>query len=456
MIKLNIALSKKLNPSLAFLFILLITFQALNAQDFKVSPQPDRVEEVELSDKSEVSRYDVNGGYYTRLYDYQINLNNESDFYHTRQKVIFTAGVSAVSEFYIQFDSTYQKVELHYLYIWRDGKKIDKTNDLIIEFLSNEENLQQKIYSGKLTAFDVLEDIRKGDELEYAYTVYGDNPIFDDNNQRLIPIADINPIDAFFLKVITPKEKKMRYNFKGVADSLYTVSELGNDQIIKFWQTNIKETELEETIPSWILPYNYFNLSVFQDWEHVTNWALSVFELEEEPDFTEVFEEMFTGKESRDEKINKIIDFVQDDIRYMGIESGIGSIKPFAPNQVLKQRFGDCKDKSLLFVKLMNEIGIDKAYPVLVNTDFNKGVDSILEAGQNFNHCIATYFIDTTQYWIDPTSKLQGGNYKTLTNYDYGKALIIKPGNNSLSDFNINDTISGSKIIEILDVTSDT
>ena len=40
--------------------------------------------------------------------------------------------------------------------------------------------------------------------------------------------------------------------------------------------------------------------------------------------------------------MNAVINFVQNDIRYMGIEQGIGSIKPFTPEQVVKQRFGDC------------------------------------------------------------------------------------------------------------------
>jgi TonB family protein len=437
-----------------FTFALGLISFCVTSQDFKIVDVPKWVVEVPINKDSEVSKYDVNGGFYTQLYDYQIHIETEADFYHTRQKVVSTAGVSSVSEIQLVFDTSYQSLEFHYLYIWRGEKKIDKTADLSFEFLSNEENLQQKIYNGNLTAYDVLEDIRNGDVLEYAYTIYGDNPIFMENSQRLIPIADINPIDKFHLKLISSKENNFRHQFIGLEDSLITDTIVNGKRQITFEQENIKATDLEETTPLWILPYNYFNMSEFKNWKDVNDWALEVFRLKEEPNLDEAIEELFQGTETRDQKINKIIDYVQDEIRYMGIESGIGSIKPFNPEQVVKQRFGDCKDKSLLFVKLMNKIGIQEAYPVLVNTDFQEGVNTILEAGQNFNHCIATYIVDSIQYWIDPTIPLQGGNYKTLNNYDYGKALIIKESNEDLVKMNINDTLSGSKIIEELSIQS--
>ncbi len=44
--------------------------------------------------------------------------------------------------------------------------------------LQNEKDLSKFIYSGTYDAFLLLEDVRKGDRIEYAYTIKGDNPIF--------------------------------------------------------------------------------------------------------------------------------------------------------------------------------------------------------------------------------------------------------------------------------------
>jgi hypothetical protein len=126
-----------------------------------------------------------------------------------------------------------------------------------------------------------------------------------------------------------------------------------------------------------------------------------------------------------EQKISKLVNYVQDDIRYMGIESGIGSIKPFSPEQVVKQRFGDCKDKSLLLVWLLKDIGIEKAYPALVNTVMQNEVDRDFASNQVFNHCIVTFEYNNDAFWVDPSIALQGGDFKDLYNYNYGKALIV-------------------------------
>ena len=132
----------------------------------------------------------------------------------------------------------------------------------------------------------------------------------------------------------------------------------------------------------------------------------------------------------------------------MGIESGIGSIKPFPPDQVIKQRFGDCKDKSLLTATLLNEIGITKCYPALVSTTFLHNADKLLPGGQVFNHVILYMEYKDTVYWIDPTTSHQGGTFKTKPDPDYGYTLVGKPDNAILTNMDVLDYVSKNVIDE--------
>ncbi len=84
-----------------------------------------------------------------------------------------------------------------------------------------------------------------------------------------------------------------------------------------------------------------------------------------------------TGYSTQGEKIAAVLNFVQEEVRYLGFESGLGSYKPFAPNQVFEQRYGDCKDKSLLMVTMLRKMGIE-AYPVLVNTALKHNINAVL------------------------------------------------------------------------------
>jgi hypothetical protein len=78
--------------------------------------------------------------------------------------------------------------------------------------------------------------------------------------------------------------------------------------------------------------------------------------------------------------------FVQEDIRYVAIELGIGGWQPHAANDILSHHFGDCKDKATLMSTMLKEIGVDSYY-VVVNT--NRGaVNAKTPAVNWFNHVI--------------------------------------------------------------------
>jgi transglutaminase-like putative cysteine protease len=47
-------------------------------------------------------------------------------------------------------------------------------------------------------------------------------------------------------------------------------------------------------------------------------------------------------------KMQALAAFVQDDIRYVAIELGIGGFQPHTAADVLRHEYGDCKDKATL------------------------------------------------------------------------------------------------------------
>ena len=46
---------------------------------------------------------------------------------------------------------------------------------------------------------------------------------------------------------------------------------------------NIEAVNIEETIPTWHIPFKYLVINNSKNWEEVNDWALRVFELENEP-----------------------------------------------------------------------------------------------------------------------------------------------------------------------------
>jgi len=61
-------------------------------------------------------------------------------------------------------------------------------------------------------------------------------------------------------------------------------------------------------------------------------------------------------------KMQALAEFIQQNIRYVAIELGIGGWQPHPAAQIYKHRYGDCKDKATLMRSMLREIGVESFY----------------------------------------------------------------------------------------------
>ncbi len=67
-------------------------------------------------------------------------------------------------------------------------------------------------------------------------------------------------------------------------------------------------------------------------------------------------------------RIRAVAGFMQQQIRYVGIEIGIGGYIPHPAEEVFRNRYGDCKDKVTLMIAMLDAVGV-RATWVMVDTD---------------------------------------------------------------------------------------
>lgn len=120
-------------------------------------------------------------------------------------------------------------------------------------------------------------------------------------------------------------------------------------------------------------------------------------------------------------------DFVQNDIRYMGIEVGEYSHRANSPEKVFAQRYGDCKDKSVLLAALLKHKGILSEL-ILAHSTEDYGRENYLPAPSAFNHMVLYFRIDGRGQYIDPTITNQGGPFRDRYFPFYGKVLPATAG----------------------------
>jgi tetratricopeptide (TPR) repeat protein len=110
------------------------------------------------------------------------------------------------------------------------------------------------------------------------------------------------------------------------------------------------------------------------------------------------------GASTPEEKLDRIYSFVSMQIRYIGVDFGVGRYQPHTADEVLTNGYGDCKDKHTLLAALLTTQGFH-VDPVLIGAGIN--IDKDLPAPNNFNHVItAVEQPDGKRLWLDSTEEV--------------------------------------------------
>lgn len=108
------------------------------------------------------------------------------------------------------------------------------------------------------------------------------------------------------------------------------------------------------------------------------------------------------GARTRNDTIRAVHRWVAQDIRYVSIALGIAGYQPRAPAEVLTSGFGDCKDKTTLFVAALRRYRMT-ANPVLLS--LSSRPDPALPSIYQFNHAIAAVQDGVTWTYTDLTTE---------------------------------------------------
>jgi hypothetical protein len=118
------------------------------------------------------------------------------------------------------------------------------------------------------------------------------------------------------------------------------------------------------------------------------------------------------------ERLDRIHQFVSQKIRYVGLEQGVGDVVPRATELTLERRFGDCKDKTTLFIDLARRAGFE-VYPVLTSTKRSDPAKLLIPAASYFNHMVACVVMSAAkEYCVDLTDPYSP--YDSLSSFVQG------------------------------------
>ena len=348
-------------------------------------------------------------------------------------QITSTEGLEKASQLAFDFDPSYETLTIHKAQVWRAGKALDRLEPDELRVFQREANLERFLYSGTRTAYLILPDIRVGDVLEYSYTVQGNNPVMAGRYSEMLAMDWDIPIARNSLRLLVAPSRALFFQAPKESNVQVKVSESSGRREILWQQENVPAVELQSDTPAWYSPNRILSVSEFASWADVAQWAMPLYDDAAAVDPTvQSLADQLAADQDAAGKVMAALHFVQQQIRYLGMEDGIGSHRPRRAADTLYRRYGDCKDKTVLLMALLKAMGF-KPSAALVSLDQGAGLPNQQPSPYLFNHVIVTLSLDGQRLWLDGTVLNQGDRLDTVAVPYYRYALQVAGGVTSLT-----------------------
>jgi transglutaminase-like putative cysteine protease len=395
---------------------------------YDVIPPPAWVVPADLPAEKSADLEMHKGGADYVLVDHQVRLDAaELDYARFVVRLTNVSGIEEHSQISISFDPKVEQLHLHSVFIKRGSQLIDQLRNGRVRVIQRENNLEDQLVDGELTFHLLMADVRVGDTVDYSYTRERRNLEWGSRSFGRFQTQWSDPVGYLRIRISTP-----------VGSSLKTLSHpeeapktsiASGVRILEWSKLNVAPLRHESDAPNWFQQYSAIEYSQFSGWGQIVEASLPLYRVSAAPsnELKELTKRLAATGSTDAERAVAAVRFVQEEIRYTGIEEGEGAFRPTAPNEVLARRYGDCKDKTLLAVTLLRALGIE-AMPALVSTHWKGEVRNHLPSPGLMNHVVARAVIAGKTYWFDATATGQGGRLANFTQAGFGEALVISPG----------------------------
>lgn len=249
--------SNRIGPLTTFILLViavLLSYRAAmagNTPVVHITPKPRWLAPCEPYNQKPSARL-IQNGYFFALTERQIDIEREADYHHTIREIVSEAGIQNGSQITATFDPTYERLDFHQITVWRDGKPQDRLKASEFKVLADEQDFSKFIYQGSFSANYILTDIRKGDRIEYAYTLTGRNPVFNTRFCDNIYLQWDQPVAHQYISLTGSASRKLHLKaFNKLKDPVITTA---NGQTRYTWENfQVPPTRDVDNVPGGIM-----------------------------------------------------------------------------------------------------------------------------------------------------------------------------------------------------------
>lgn len=388
------------------------------------------------------------------LIEAQVHVPTSATYHHNAYQILNAEGLDDSAQVRLSFDPDYETLTIHHVRIRRGSEIIEKLAPERIQTIQQERDLDRLLYNGELTSLLILDDVRIGDVVDLAFTRQGNNPVFGSHYLSSFSLGWSVPVARQSLRVIAEEDSRLRHRLVSDVAIAPEIGQTPRGRELRWLREDAPPLLADNNTPSWFADYPAIQFTDFPSWAAVVDWALPLYDNTGEHDDVLVDRalDIQASRPAPEARALAALDFVQNEIRYMGFEMGAGSHRPSPPGEVLRRRYGDCKDKTRLLCALLERLGI-RAAPVLVHSQLRQAIAERLPSPLVFDHVVVALWIGDKVYQVDPTISHQRGPLDERHTNCFGLGLIVASGTTGPTAFPATENdVSATAVTEVFDV----
>ena len=206
-----------------------------------------------------------------------------------------------------------------------------------------------------------LPAVTVGAVIEYQVVVKDKEPFFDKGVSDRFFFGMIDgPVQNARLVLEVPTEVSLRYAIKLFPEMKVKREEKDGEVRITFAADGIKKREqIDLFLPPETYPVPCVIFSTAAAWKEIAERYHGLVEEQiGNADLKELVKSLIKSAKDKQTRIEAIADWMRHNIRYTGVEFGENAIIPYKPAEVIKRKYGDCKDQAALMVAMLRHAEI--------------------------------------------------------------------------------------------------
>ncbi|HEY4841983.1 MAG TPA: DUF3857 domain-containing protein [Terriglobales bacterium] len=287
------------------------------------------------------------------------------------------------------------------------------------------------VFSNRRVIRAPLPAIAPGSLVEEETTSKDTAPFFGAGTVERFYFGASVPVQHTRLVLDAPSALSLRYSIQLLPELKTERSEADGRLRLTFDQGPMDLlTDPEPELPNNLPAYPTVTFSTGNSWQQEAEQYAKI--IDQQPvtdDLKALVGKLIKGRSSRDDKAASILQYLDREVRYTGIEFDDATVMPRSPTETLTRKYGDCKDKASLLVAMLRVANIP-SYVALLNAGSREDVAPDLPGMGMFDHAIV-YVPGEPDLWIDTTDEYARLGEITAADQDR-LTLIARPDSSGL------------------------